>query len=86
MTHSTTKTIMFIQFLIMHTHTNKSIPPAQKKTNQTKNTKHMVGDAFFTFRRQRQVDLCSFENSLVYITVPGHPELHRKTQSQKSNK
>jgi hypothetical protein len=56
------KTTMLIQFLVkyMHIHRNKS---TQKQT-----TKHMVGDAVFTVRRQRQVDLCRFENSLVYIT------------------
>jgi len=32
--------------------------------------------------RQRQVDLCEFEVSLVYKVSPGQPGLHRETLSQ----
>jgi hypothetical protein len=38
-------------------------------------------------RRQRQVNLCGFEASLIYRASPGHPGLlHRETLSQKNQK
>jgi hypothetical protein len=35
-------------------------------------------------REQKQVDLCEFKASLVYIVSPRQLELHNETESQKS--
>jgi hypothetical protein len=56
----------------------------ERERTRTPVLKKIQNPLILAHRRQKQVDHCKFEASLVYRVSPGQPGLHKETLSQKT--